>query len=69
MSGERYLRRLLAGLEPRLDPEPHVFVLAPEGVVPAGMRPVATIVEDEGLTLVVTQQEADRAGPTSRRSA
>ena len=62
MTGERDLGRLLAGLDPLLAPEPHVFVLAPDDTVPAGLRPFATVAEDEGLTLVLTLQDADRAG-------
>ena len=58
MSGERDLGRLLAGLDPWLAPEPYVFAVASE--VPAGLRPFATIDEDEGLTLVVLREDADR---------
>ncbi len=60
MSGERDLGRLLAGLDPEVAPEPYVFTRAVDGAVPAGLRPFATVAEDEGLTLVVTRAEADR---------
>jgi len=60
MSGERDLGRLLAGLDPQLAPEPYVFAVAAE--VPAGLRPFATVEEDEGLTLVLPRADADRAG-------
>ena len=62
MSGERDLARLLAGLDPEVAVEPYVFTRAADGEVPAGLRPFATVAEDEGLTLVVTREEADRVG-------
>jgi hypothetical protein len=60
MSGERDLGRLLAGLDPWLAPEKYVFTVAAE--VPAGVRPFATVDEEEGLTLVVLRTDADRFG-------
>ena len=60
MSGERDLATLLAGLDPEVAADPYVFTQAPDGAVPAGVRPFATVAEDEGLTLVVTRDEADR---------
>jgi uncharacterized protein len=45
-------------LAPELHPEPYVFAVA--DVVPAGLSPFAVIREDEGLTLVLPQAEADR---------
>jgi uncharacterized protein len=48
------------GIEPALHPEPYVYVTVPEP--PPGIRPFASIQEDEGLTLVVTRDQADRAG-------
>jgi hypothetical protein len=62
MSGERDLARLLAGLDPEVAAEPYVFTRAAGGEVRAGLRPFATVAEDEGLTLVVTREEADRLG-------
>ena len=62
MGGERDLGRLLATLDPELRPGRYVFVLAPAGFAPAGVQPVATVREAEGLTVVLTQEEADRAG-------
>jgi hypothetical protein len=60
VSGERDLGRLLAGLDPWLAPDPYVFAVASQ--VPTGLRPFATIDEDEGLTLVVSRDDADRLG-------
>lgn len=62
MSGERDLGRLLAGLDPDVAPEAYVFAVAPDRVVPAGLRPFATVDEQEGLTLVVRREDADRLG-------
>jgi len=39
-----------------------VFTVAPDGCVPAGVRPVVTVAEEEGLTLVLSRQDADRTG-------
>jgi hypothetical protein len=62
VSGERDLGRLLADLRPEVAAEPYVFAQATDGVVPGGVTPFATVAEDEGLTLVVTRDEADRLG-------
>jgi uncharacterized protein len=53
------LDRLLAGLRPELAAESYVYALGP---APAGTRVFATVAEDEGLTLVLTRDEADAAG-------
>ncbi|GAB3458517.1 ACT domain-containing protein [Streptomonospora sediminis] len=57
---ERDLDRMVAGLKPQLRPGTYVFARAAEP--PAGVRPVATVAEDEGLTVVCTREEADSAG-------
>jgi hypothetical protein len=63
MPGERDLTKLLSGMRPQLNPGRYVFTTVPDSrEVPGGVRPVATVAEDEGLTLVVPQEEADRAG-------
>ena len=62
MSGQRDLRPLIAGMRPDLVPGVYVFTTVPDEVAPRQLRPFATVREDEGLTLVLTQQEADRAG-------
>ena len=62
MAGEKNLRTLLATMSPRLNPGEYVYAAAPDGRVPAGVRPVVTVAEEEGLTLVVPRQDADRAG-------
>ncbi|MFI2735898.1 ACT domain-containing protein [Streptomyces sp. NPDC018711] len=61
MHAERDLTRLLAGMCPELDPGRYVFTTV-DGPAPAGVAPVVTVAEAEGLTLVVRQEEADAAG-------
>ncbi|MGW2119156.1 ACT domain-containing protein [Streptomyces zhihengii] len=61
MSGESDLRTLLNGMRPLLRPGRYVFTTV-DGGVPEGTAPVVTVTEEEGLTLVVTQEEADAAG-------
>ncbi|MEU6881518.1 ACT domain-containing protein [Streptomyces sp. NPDC046712] len=60
MSAERDLARLVAGMRPELNPGRYVFATV-DGPAPAGVAPVVTIAEPEGLTLVVRQEEADAA--------
>ena len=48
------------GIEPALHAEPYVFVTLPEP--PPGLDAFAVIREGEGVTLVVTRDEAERAG-------
>jgi uncharacterized protein len=48
------------GLRPILFPDAYVFAQVP--AVPPGPAPFAVIGEDEGITLVLTQAEADRLG-------
>lgn len=61
MSGERELRALLSGMRPEVNPGRFVFTTVP-GALPEGLAPVVTVTEPEGRTLVVHQEEADRAG-------
>ncbi len=58
--GDTDLTRLLAGMDPALHPERYVFVTAP--ALPAGLVPLATIREEEGLSAVVTAADADAHG-------
>ena len=62
MAGERELRRLLAGMRPRLAEGSWVVTSVENRTVPAGVRPFATVDEEEGLTLVLRRAEADAAG-------
>ncbi|MCX4885244.1 ACT domain-containing protein [Streptomyces sp. NBC_00847] len=61
MAGETDLSKLLSGMRPELNPGRYVFTTV-EGDIPAGVAPVVTVAEPEGLTLVVRQEEADVAG-------
>ena len=61
VTGESDLRVLLSGLRPELNPGRYVYVTAPDGVGPDGARPVVTVREAEGLTLVLPQAEAAAA--------
>ncbi|MFF4849357.1 ACT domain-containing protein [Streptomyces sp. NPDC001194] len=63
MSGESDLRKLLSGMRPELHEGRYVFCTVPAATAPpAGTTPVATVLEAEGLTLVLRQEEADAAG-------
>lgn len=60
---EHRLDRLLAGLDPVLDPVEYAFVQLPPGSdVPGDVEPLACFREQEGLTLVLTADEADARG-------
>ncbi len=61
MAGAGELEALLAGLAPRRNPGRYVFVGVP-GPLPAELDPVVVVREQEGLTLVVAQEDADRLG-------
>ncbi|MFJ8041156.1 ACT domain-containing protein [Kitasatospora sp. NPDC096147] len=60
-AGESDLRKLLSGMSPELHPGRYVYCTLP-GRVPTGLRPVVTVAEAEGPTVVVTQEEADSLG-------
>lgn len=53
--------KLLGGMRPRLAPGRYVYTRV-DGAAPEEVTPVVTVAEEEGLTLVVPQQEADAAG-------
>ena len=52
--------QIWSDLKPALHPEPYVFVTVP--APHPDIEPFAVVREDEGLTLVLTQDQADRAG-------
>ncbi|WP_455359831.1 ACT domain-containing protein [Streptomyces sp. SYSU K21746] len=70
MSGESDLRELLSGMRPRLNPGRYVFTTttatttatSADGAMARGITPVVTVTEDEGLTLVLRQEQADAEG-------
>jgi hypothetical protein len=61
--GERDLGRLLAGLDPHLDPRPRVIVRLPEAESGAWLgEALAVVREPEATTLVLDSEAAGRAG-------
>jgi len=58
VTGEIDLDTLLRGLSPRLNSGRYVYTQVQTGV-PAGADPVVVVREDEGLTLIMTQEQAD----------
>jgi uncharacterized protein len=63
MSGETNLTRLLAGMMPRLQPGTFVFATLPPGAaIPAGVEPVMIFRESEGITLILEEGQAAKAG-------
>ena len=62
MVGERDLRKLLRHMTPQLQPGTFVFCTFPGGNVPADLAPIATFREAEGLSAILTLDEAQRAG-------
>ena len=64
MAGETDLEKLLALLQPRLLDHYYVFCTVDENTVQGldRLTPLATYREDEGLSLLLLQQEADQAG-------
>jgi len=61
LTGERDLAALLGSLSPRLNVGRYVFTQVRTGL-PAGAEPVVAVWEEEGLTLVVAQHNADELG-------
>jgi len=67
MSGETELGNLLAAMQPRLDAERYVFAsVAGPSVIPTGLEPLMQFHEAEGLTLIITEKQARRAGLAGR---
>ena len=60
--GEADLGRLLAGIEPVLHDGTWLFCTLAGNSIPAGLAPLATFREAEGVTLVLPQEEAERHG-------
>ena len=62
MHGERNLDRLLASLEPVQRPGTFVFAVVEDAALLGAVVPDATVREEEGLTVVLRREEADRLG-------
>lgn len=63
MAGEKDLEKLLASMKPCLFSEEYVFCSVPDGKYGdySEYCPVASFLETEGLTLVLTKANADKA--------
>jgi hypothetical protein len=63
MTGETNLSALIAAMDPVLNDDTYAFATLPHGAsTPAGLTPVMTFREREGVTLIVTEAEAQAAG-------
>jgi len=63
MDGETELKALLAGMDPQLHDGEFVFCTVPPGSArDFDVEPVACCREDEGLSLVMAREAAERAG-------
>ncbi len=64
MTGEIDLKKLLENLSPLLDSCDYVFCTFKDSAYGdyAELQPVASFIEDEGLTLVIPKERADREG-------
>ena len=63
MTGERDLGALLRHMKPELRPGIFVFcTIPPDERIPAAVNPLLTFREQEGMTLVILHEEAERAG-------
>jgi len=62
MTGETNLSALIASMDPVLADAVYVFATLPlDAPTPAGLTPVMTFREREGVTLIVTQAQAEAA--------
>ncbi len=53
---------LISTMSPELHPGVYVYCVVPQGTDVAALSPVATVAEPEGLTLVLPEEQAIRAG-------
>ena len=60
MSGEVNVSALLAALSTTLADDIYVFVTLPDGQVPSPLSPRMVYIEDEGTTLIITQEQAKK---------
>jgi hypothetical protein len=61
MMGELDLDRLLGGMAPQLHHETYVYCSLPDFRLPAGLDPICTFREAEGLTAIVQRAQAENA--------
>lgn len=58
MPGEQNINTLLKSMSPSLQEGLYVYCCAPDNRVPAGVCPIATFREAEGLTLIIPREQA-----------
>lgn len=62
LAGERELDRLLATMNPALDPQRYVFCRRPDALLPPGAQALGNFREHEGVTFIVDAPTAERLG-------
>ncbi|WP_421555073.1 ACT domain-containing protein [Pseudomonas kitaguniensis] len=62
MAGETTLATLLRSMSPQLNDGDYVFCTLPDACIPAGCEVIGSFREQEGLTVIVERQQAQRAG-------
>lgn len=62
MAGETALATLLRSMSPQLNEGDYVFCTLPDGRIPLGCEVIGSFREQEGLTLILERQQAERAG-------
>ena len=62
LAGERDLERLLATMNPLLDPVRYAFCRRPDALLPAGTSALGIFRESEGVTLILDAASAERLG-------
>ncbi|MGY2291935.1 ACT domain-containing protein [Pseudomonas sp. SDO528_S397] len=61
MAGETALATLLRSMSPQLNDGDYVFCTLPDSRIPPGCEVIGSFREQEGLTLIVERQQAERA--------
>jgi hypothetical protein len=62
MAGETSLNTLLRSMSPQLNAGEYVFCTLRDGQLPNGLEIVASVREQEGLTVILDRSDAERAG-------
>lgn len=60
MRGETRLQNLIRGMQPQLQAGEYVFCSVPTHQVPEDIEPIGIFREAEGITLIVTRQQAEK---------
>ncbi|MEW6491857.1 MAG: ACT domain-containing protein [Cyanobacteriota bacterium] len=60
MSGETELQSLIRGMKPQLQAGEYVFCSVPAHQIPTNIEPVCIFQEVEGVTLIITKQQAKK---------